>query len=124
MRELRRNSTNRIQSFNLHGSVHRNNILIYIQQGATLHSLYYLETALHVSGGTTTHHQESEQLHLQHLVFVTPLQLSAVIMEECAVGGVRHPLYTQTSSNSSTIAADSSNGVTNTRCCRYSYLRS
>jgi hypothetical protein len=27
-------------------------------------------------------------------------------------------------SNSSTIAADGSNGVTNTRCCRYSYLRS
>jgi hypothetical protein len=27
-------------------------------QDATLHSLYYLETALHVSGGTTTHHQE------------------------------------------------------------------
>jgi len=34
-----------------HGSVHRNNILIYIQDAA-LHSLFYLETALHVSGGT------------------------------------------------------------------------
>jgi len=44
--------------FNVHGSVHRNNILIYIQQDATLHSLFYLETALHVSGGTITHHQE------------------------------------------------------------------
>jgi hypothetical protein len=43
---------------------------------------------------------------------------------ECAVGGVCHPQHTQTSSNSSTIAADSSNGVTNTRCCRYSCLRS
>ena len=43
---------------------------------------------------------------------------------ECAVGGVRHPQHTQTGSNSSTIAADSSNGVTNTRCCRYSCLRS
>jgi hypothetical protein len=30
------------------------NILIYIQQDGTLHSLFYLETALHVSGGTTT----------------------------------------------------------------------
>jgi hypothetical protein len=39
---------------------------------------------------------------------------------ECAVGGVRYPQHTQTGSNSSTIAADSSNGVTNTRCCRYS----
>ena len=27
-------------------------ILIYIQQDATLHSLFYLETAIHVSGGT------------------------------------------------------------------------
>jgi len=33
--------------------------LIYIQQDATLHSLFYLETALHVSGGTSTHHQRA-----------------------------------------------------------------
>jgi hypothetical protein len=33
----------------------------------------YLETALHVSGDTSTHHQERIQLYLQHLVFVTPL---------------------------------------------------
>jgi hypothetical protein len=52
------------------GPVHCNNILIYIQQDATLHSLFYLETALHVSGGTSTHHQED--IHLQHLVFFTP----------------------------------------------------
>jgi len=57
-------------------------ILIYIQQDATLHSLFYLETALHVSGGTTTHHQERKQLYLQHLVFVTPLLLPAAIVEE------------------------------------------
>ena len=44
--------------------------------------LFYLETALHVSGGTVTHHQERKQLHLQHLVFVTPLLLSAAIVEE------------------------------------------
>jgi hypothetical protein len=42
----------------------------------------YLETALHVSGGTTTHHQERKQLYLQHLVFVAPLLLSAAIVEE------------------------------------------
>ena len=42
----------------------------------------------------------------------------------CAAGGVRHPQHTQTGSNSSTIAAGSSNGVTNTRCCRYSCMRS
>jgi len=28
--------------FNVHGSVHRKNILIYVQQDATLHSLFYL----------------------------------------------------------------------------------
>ena len=86
--------------FNVHVSVHRRNILIYIQQDATLHSLFYMETALHVSGGTTTHHQERKQLYLQHLVFVTPLLLHAAIAE------------------------DSSNGVTITRYCRYSCLRS
>ena len=42
----------------------------------------YLGTALHVSGGTSTHHQERIQLYLQHLVFVTPLLLSAAIVEE------------------------------------------
>jgi hypothetical protein len=42
----------------------------------------YLKTALRVSGGTFTHHQERIQLHRQHLVFVTPLLLSAAIVEE------------------------------------------
>jgi hypothetical protein len=37
----------------------------------------YLETALHVSGGTSTHHQEHTQLYLQHLVVVKPLLLPA-----------------------------------------------
>jgi hypothetical protein len=55
---------------------------IYIQQDATLHSLFYLETALHVSGGIITHHQEHKQLYLQHLVFVMPLFLSAAVVEE------------------------------------------
>jgi len=42
-----------------------------------LHSLFYLETALHVSGVNTTHQQERKQMYLQHLVFVTPLLLLA-----------------------------------------------
>jgi hypothetical protein len=54
-------------------------ILIYIEQDAMLHSLFYLKTALHVSSGTITHHQERKQLYLQHLVFVTPLLLPAAI---------------------------------------------
>ena len=65
-----------------------------------LQGLFYLETALHVSGGITTHHQERKQLYLQHLVFVRPLLLPVAI------------------------AAGSSNGLTNTRCCKYSCLRS
>ena len=42
----------------------------------------YLETTLHVSGGTSTHHQERIQLYLQHLVLVTLLPLPAAIVEE------------------------------------------
>jgi hypothetical protein len=42
----------------------------------------YLETALHVFGVTSTHHPELIQLYLQHLVFVTPLLLSAAVVEE------------------------------------------
>jgi hypothetical protein len=94
------NNNNNNTEFKIHESVHRNNTLIYIQKYATLHSLFYLKTALHVSGGTSTHNQKRKQLYLQHLVFVTPLLLPAAI------------------------AARSSNGVTNTRCCRYNCLRS
>jgi hypothetical protein len=42
----------------------------------------YLETAVHVSGGISTHHQECIQLYLPYLVFVTALLLSAAIVEE------------------------------------------
>jgi hypothetical protein len=68
----------------------------------------YLKTALHVSGGTSTHHQERKQLYLQHLLFVRPLLLPAAIVEEMEL-----------SSNYSTIAADTTSGVTNTRCYRH-----
>jgi hypothetical protein len=47
------------------------------------HTVYlYLETALHVSGGISTHHQERIQLYPQHPLFVTTLLLSAAIVEE------------------------------------------
>jgi len=61
-------------AFNVHGPVRRNNYsnIQYIERDATLHSLFYLETALHVSCGTSTHPQERKQLCLQHLVLVTP----------------------------------------------------
>jgi len=59
------------------------NIFQYIFNKMQRYTVYlYLETALHVSEGTTTHHQERKQLYLQHLVFVTQLLLPAAIVEE------------------------------------------
>jgi hypothetical protein len=58
-------------------------ILQYISNKMQRYTVYlYLETALHVSGGISTNHQKRIQLYLQHLVFVTPLLLSAAIVEE------------------------------------------
>jgi hypothetical protein len=48
--------------------------------------------------------------HLSHRYCYLALSWKSWNWFECAVGGVRHP--------------DSSNGVTNTRCCRYSCMRS
>jgi hypothetical protein len=90
------------------------NIFQYIFKKIQLYTVYScLETALHVSGVNSTHHQERIQLYLQHLVFVTPLLLPAAIVEEV-----------ERSSNFSTIAAGSSNDVPNTRCFRQSCMRS
>ena len=53
-------------------------IFQYISNKTQRYTVYlYLETALHVSGGTTTYHQERIQLYLQHLIFVRPLLLPA-----------------------------------------------
>jgi len=60
--------------------------------------------------------------YLSHRYWYLPLSWKSLNWFECAVGG--HPQHTQTSSNTSTILADSNNGVTNTRCCGYSCLRS
>ena len=58
-------------------------IFQYISNKMQRYSAYlYLETALHVSGGNSTHYQERIQLYLQHLLFVTPLLLPAAIVEE------------------------------------------
>jgi hypothetical protein len=44
------------------------NIFQYISNKMKFYTVYlYLETAFHVSGGTSTHHQERLQLYLQHL---------------------------------------------------------
>jgi hypothetical protein len=89
----------------------------------------YVETALHVSGGNSTHHQERISCtyriwYLSHRYCYLSLSWKSWDRFACAVGGVRHPQHTQTGSNSSTIAADNGNDVTNTRCCRYSCMRS
>jgi hypothetical protein len=58
-------------------------IFQYISNKMQRYTVYlYLETALHVSGGTFTHHQKRIQLYLQHQEFVTPLPLSAAIVEK------------------------------------------
>jgi hypothetical protein len=50
----------------------------------------YLETALHVLGGTSTHQQEHIQLYLQLEVW----KWKRWNWFECAVGGVRQPVPT------------------------------
>jgi hypothetical protein len=90
-----------------------------------LQSLFYLTTALHDSGVTITHLQEDKTTVSTASGNLTPyccllLSWKGWNWFESVVGGLRHPQQTQTSSNSYTIAADSSKGVTNTRCCRYS----
>jgi hypothetical protein len=41
----------------------------------------YLETALHFSGGTSTHHQERIHLYLQHLVLVLRSTLKSTYVQ-------------------------------------------
>jgi hypothetical protein len=58
-------------------------IFQYIFNKMQRYTVYlYLETSLHVSSGTFTHHQKRIHLYLQHLLFVAPLLLSAAIVEE------------------------------------------
>jgi hypothetical protein len=41
----------------------------------------FLQNALHVSGGSSAHHQELK-LYTQHLVFVKPLLLTFTVVDE------------------------------------------
>jgi hypothetical protein len=52
------------QFFYVHGSVHRESILITVQRDATVCSLFlfYYKITLHVSGINHTHHQEYMKL--------------------------------------------------------------
>jgi hypothetical protein len=80
--------------FNVHGSVHRNNILVYnSNKMRKSQDLFYLTTALHVSGVTITHLRE-------HKTNVT------------TASGNRYTVLLS--------AAIVQYGVTVTRCCSYS----
>ena len=69
--------------FNVHGSVHRNNILVY--NSIKMHksqSLFYLTTVLHVSGVTITHLQEQKTTITTATDNRYTVLLSAAIVEE------------------------------------------
>jgi len=64
---------------------------------------FYMQTALHVSGGISTHHQELMSLYPQYLALLIPLLLLVV---------------------SVTFTTGISNGLINARYCRYSDMSS
>ena len=66
-----------------------------------------MEVVLSIHFNFMYFHQEHTQLYLQRLALVKPLLLP--IVEEL-----------ERSSNSSTIAAGSSNSLTSAKCCKYS----
>ena len=76
-------------------------IFQYISNRMQRYTVYlYLETALHISGGISTHHQEHTTVSTA-LALVKPLLLPAAIVEELEL-------------------QSSSNGLTSAICCRYS----
>ena len=105
---------------------------IYIKK-TTLHSLFISGKLLYMFRVVSPAIIRSTQMYLHYLVFVKPLLLPVAVVEvfwnwfECGVGIVLicfgavasatapKPHHTQASSNTTTIAAGSSNGLTNTR---------
>ena len=82
---------NNVQSFNIQGPVHRKYIPfdIFPTRCNITQFIYFWKTALHVSGGISTHHQEHTQLYLQYLLFVNrycylPLLWESWSWPECA----------------------------------------
>ena len=90
-------------TLNVHGSMHRKCIPVYIQQDATLHSLF-------ISGNCSTYF--GWYLHPSSGAHTTVSTASGTCQTVTATSHY--------SSISSTTAAGSSNGLTSTRCCRYS----
>jgi hypothetical protein len=96
-------------------------IHVYIQQDATLHNLF-------ISGNCSTcfgsyFHPSSGAHTTVSTASVICHTVTAIFRYRGKAGtGLsrpRHPQHTQTGSSSFTIVADSSNGVTNTKRCRY-----
>jgi hypothetical protein len=90
----------------VHGSVHCNNILIYIQKYTTLHSFFiwkllYMFRVVPSSNIRSANNWIYSIWYLSHRYYYLPLLWKSWNWFECAV-----------------------DGVTNTRCCRYSCLRS
>jgi hypothetical protein len=90
-------------------------IYSYIQQDATLHSLFISGNCIYIFRvvfppiiRSTCNFIYSIWYLSQHRYCYLPLSWNSWDWFECAVGGVRHPQHTQTGSNSSTIAIDSS----------------
>jgi len=84
--------------------VHHNNIIIHIQQDATLQHYFIWKLLYMFRVVPSPITRSAKQVYLQHLVFVTP-HCYMPLWFECVVDCVRHPPHTQTSSNYSTIAA-------------------
>ena len=62
-------------------SMHRNTIPNYNQQDATFLDLFTFTDALHVSGGSSTHHQEHNTVHKSFRYCKLILLLAAVVVE-------------------------------------------
>jgi hypothetical protein len=67
----------------IHMSVHRNIIPNYSQQDATFLDLFIFTDALHVSGGSSTHHQEHINCTYSFR-YCQPILLLAATVEEMA----------------------------------------
>ena len=88
------------------------NIFQYISNRMQRYTPYLcLQTARHVSGGTSTHHQE----HINCIYSIWNFSNRYCYLQ------LSWKSWNSTS-NSSTIASDKSSGLTSNRCCRYSCM--
>ena len=110
-------------------------LLTYFQQDATLHSLFISGKLLYMFQVVSppiirsTHNCIDSTWYLSNRYCYLPLLWKSWNWFECGVGivlicfgAVQFTQCTRTSSNSSTIAAGSSNSLTSTRYCKYSCM--